>query len=81
MKLDNLHLDFDNAAIIQNDERIDSQGNKIVRQKLDNGVTWIRTETPDGYKRIDFSHQPIDLGGGSYKIDATTKKADFHDYY
>lgn len=44
-------LDADGATLVQEDKRLDSDGHRIIRQKFDNGFTWIRTETPTGFKK------------------------------
>lgn len=79
--LNNFTLDADGASIIQEDKRLDTNGNTIVRQKFSNGLTWIRTETPNGFERMDFSHEMFKLPNGVYKADLNKIKSDFHDYY
>lgn len=81
MFLQNFTLDAEGATLKQRDERRDVNGNLIVREKFDNGFTWIRTETPTGFQRMDFSHELFKNPNGSYRVDFKTPKTDFHDYY
>lgn len=81
MNFNNLTLDFEGANLIENNERIDEIGNRIIRQKLDNGFVWIRTETPNGIKRMDFSHELVKTNQGTYKVNIKQIKKDFLDYY
>lgn len=81
MNVGNFTLDAKGATVVQNDERLDGIGNKVIRQKWNNGFTWIRTETNSGFERMDFSHQLQKTPEGSYTPDLSRTKNDFHDYY
>ena len=79
--MDKITLDADGATLVQEDKRLDANGHMVIRQKFDNGFTWIRTETPSGVKNIDFSHEMFILPNNVYRPDLNNIKSDFSDYY
>lgn len=82
MFVDNFNLDGENAKVIQNDVRLDSDNNRVIRQKWNNGFTWIYTELrTGGFKDMDFSHELYKTSSGTYRVDIQSPKKDFHDYY
>ena len=81
MEVDNFTLDAENATLVKNDVRLDDQGNKVIRQKFDNGFVLVYTKTKTGFKRLDFSHELLKTPLGTYKADLNSSKKDFYDYY